>query len=542
MINSTGNNAIDSLLAGSYWVSQPRSAATITYSFMTQVPAGASADDAKGFQPMTAAEKSAAVTSLASWANVANVTFSQVSDSGTGGQIRLGTNDQGSTSSGYANYPDSSGSWLFLSNTASTNTDFTPGSYGLSTMVHELGHALGLKHPGNYNAGDSSQQAGPFLPAATDNTDYTIMSYNDGPSTNALGTWGAGPMLYDIQALQYIYGANTTYHTGNDTYSFTSSNIPICVWDAGGTNTFDFSKCSQGVIVDLRQGHFSSTSTAGGATGNISIAFGTVIQNVVGGNGGGTIYGNANNDHLTGGAGHYIFVPGGGVTVIDGTGAGQNDVIQFTNASNQYSLSLAGGAIVINQAGGGQGDGLVTATNVTTLQFTDKAIAVSSITAPVIAAVPTVVVTMDGNRFTTDGDGAAVARIYQAAFNRQPDSGGIQAWTSAYKGSAPIADRAALSGPGGNFQALAADPLSSGVSLAYGFTHSDEFISRYGSLTDNSAFVTQIYQNVLHRTPDSAGLSAWVNAANSGLSHEAILVGFALGTENVSNTAGWILT
>ena len=183
----------------------------------------------------------------------------------------------------------------------------------------------------------------------------------------------------------------------------------------------------------------------------------------------------------------------------------------------------------------------MTAIHVIALQFTDMTIAVSTITAPVVAAEPTVVVTADGSRITTDSDGAAVARIYQAAFNRQPDAGGIQAWTNAYKASSPIADRAALSGLGGNFQALAADPLSSGVSLAYGFTHSDEFVSRYGSLVDNSAFVTQIYQNVLHRAPDPAGLSAWVTAANTGLSHEAILVGFALSVENVTNTAGWIL-
>lgn len=65
------------------------------------------------------------------------------------------------------------------------------------TITHEIAHALGLKHPGNYNTGDAS----PYLPGSEDNTLNTVMSYNvTSPDT-------LNPAPYDIEALQYLYGA-----------------------------------------------------------------------------------------------------------------------------------------------------------------------------------------------------------------------------------------------------------------------------------------------------------------------------------------------
>jgi serralysin len=109
-------------------------------------------------------------------------------------------------------------------------------------------------------------------------------------------------------------------------------------------------------------------------------------------------------------------------------------------------------------------------------------------------------------------DGQA-ARLYQAALNRAPDSAGLSVFSTA---------------------------LSNGATseqIAHGFVTSEEFANNYGSLTNPSDFATQLYQNVLHRAPDAAGLQNFVNALNAGASRESILLGFSDSTENRINTA-----
>jgi beta-glucanase (GH16 family) len=153
------------------------------------------------------------------------------------------------------------------------------------------------------------------------------------------------------------------------------------------------------------------------------------------------------------------------------------------------------------------------------------------------------ITTIDAGAIQSHADGAALARLYQAALGRQPDAAGLHAWIDAFEAAVPTGDQAAVANATSwtqYVQALASDPVN-GQSIASAFTHSAEFQNAYGSLTDNTAFVTQLYENSLHRAPDAAGLAAWVDAANHGMSHEAILIGFAESAENMANTAGWIV-
>lgn len=104
------------------------------------------------------------------------------------------------------------------------NDSWTVGSYNYEALIHEIGHALGLKHPFD---------GAPTLPSGQDSTLYTIMSYT-APANNMYATatgysWSSygvninTPMVFDIAAIQYLYGANTSYHASNDTYTFDST-------------------------------------------------------------------------------------------------------------------------------------------------------------------------------------------------------------------------------------------------------------------------------------------------------------------------------
>ena len=107
---------------------------------------------------------------------------------------------------------------------------------------------------------------------------------------------------------------------------------------------------------------------------------------------------------------------------------------------------------------------------------------------------------------------AEAYRLYQAALNRAPDATGLAFWSTALaNGATP-------------------------TQVAQDFISSPEFQQDYGALT-GSAFVSQLYQNVLHRAADSAGLHYWTNALQTGTSEATVLVGFSDGLENRVQTA-----
>lgn len=125
-----------------------------------------------------------------------------------------------------------------------------PGTYGFLTVLHEIGHALGLKHPGNYNAGGGGTE-GPYLPAGQDNCLYSIMSYCSAPGMSGIGP--LTPMLDDIAAIQFVYGARQSY-TGDDSYTFSTSTQIRAIWDAGGSDAIDATNQTYGCWINLTPG------------------------------------------------------------------------------------------------------------------------------------------------------------------------------------------------------------------------------------------------------------------------------------------------
>ena len=105
-----------------------------------------------------------------------------------------------------------------------------------------------------------------------------------------------------------------------------------------------------------------------------------------------------------------------------------------------------------------------------------------------------------------DYDGQAF-RLYMAALDRTPDPAGLASWTNLLRSGTDLDD------------------------VAHGFVTSAEFESRYGDL-DNSEYVTQLYRNVLNRTPDASGHANWIAHLEAGETREAVLIGFSESAEN----------
>lgn len=231
----------------------------------------------------------------------------------------------------------------------STTIESSSKRYAFETFLHETGHALGLDHAGNYNA---APNVDPTPSHYKDSTVYSIMSYfgpqyenkkydpirgmdsvewadwyarepaaPDGKASKPVfDVSGFGnllcspqtPMLYDVLAIQKLYGADTTTRTGNTTYGFNSTVSPtdskifnfiknkypvITIYDAGGKDTLDLSGWKAPCKINLEQG---TSTDCNYMTKNIWIAYGVLIENARGGGGDDTLSGNSVGNKLEG--------------------------------------------------------------------------------------------------------------------------------------------------------------------------------------------------------------------------------------------------
>jgi serralysin len=242
------------------------------------------------------------------------------------------------------------------------------GQSGEPTLIHEIGHAIGLHHPGAYNGGAPTYANDRGY--IEDSLQYTVMSYFPETNTGAnfQGVAPSTPLLHDIAAAQRLYGANMNTRTDNTVYGFNSNADRIefhlnsssdkrvfAIWDAGGNDTLDFSGYTNNQKISLWDDTFSSV---GGLTKNVAIAKGAMIENARGGSGQDEIFGNAlannisgngGNDKIWGGDNNDIIFGGTG----DDTLRGENgyDII-FGGANNDF---LDGGADNIIDSLEGQG-------------------------------------------------------------------------------------------------------------------------------------------------------------------------------------------
>ncbi|MEG4442404.1 M10 family metallopeptidase [Microcoleus sp. AT9_B5] len=339
------------------------------------------------------------------YATVLPLNFVEVPDSAQSNIRIMFSDGPGADGTAYSGYPSQLGAGSIhlqkiRENDPETAFSSSPGSYGHWILIHEIAHAMGLKHPGNYN-GSSSGLTGnpgdpPYLPFDKDNTRNTIMSYNAAYTfRDSNGENPRSLMPYDIRALQYLYGARSDFNGGNNVYTFDSSNFNTVqtIWDGGGSDTLDFSALPANNVysLDMNQGKPLTAKSALGDLGyyletsqvalgsdldrlyttetfGTYIAFGADIENLVGSLGDDQVLGNELANSILGSAGIDTISGGRQSDSLDGgeggdyiygdkgmdllTGGGGGDWLQGGRANDTIITGVGVDGIVLEPDGG----------------------------------------------------------------------------------------------------------------------------------------------------------------------------------------------
>lgn len=627
-VQATGQDFVDDLLNKTAW-----SEDTITFGFTKSATQYSSTygigEAAKGFQALNPAQMAAAKAAMALWGDLIDVKFTEAS--GDTADIRIASSSAPKTAWAYGPGSSSEAGDAWFGTSAGYYTNPEAGNYGFHTFIHELGHSLGLAHPhenklgtGNFSAEEVTGQSlcpccaglvhgmvsnaeaiqiqeagmvngavdfgGSTASNSIDAMAYSIMSYssyaNDGRTGYTNGTWDYAqtPMLRDVAAVQYLYGANYNTRSGDTVYSWSESTgekfingvgagapggnkVFETLWDGGGRDTIDMSKYTSDLKIDLAPGGWANfgnsqvASLGAGkyAPGNVAFTYlyqgdeRSLIENAVGGNGNDTIKGNVANNVLIGGAGNDHL-----------EGISGNNILAGGTIDNQLSLLGLNKADWISAAlptikadgddtliGGTGNDVFVASAGHDTVQGNG-----GLNTLIIDASLSAISVTKTGNElvFTYEGgstkatdidylalkdgiyaiggsdavigpDASAgikddIALVYSAGLDRDIDSPGLQYWSNM---------------------------IDKGASLSYlasGIIASQEFTAHFGNPAqmDDAAFVNVLYKNVLDRAGETNGVSYWVDAMAHGQSRADVLVAFSISDENRANMPDHTLT
>jgi hypothetical protein len=281
------------------------------------------------------------------------------------------------------------------------------------------------------------------------------------------------------------WGSTIVYHaTGGNSATFTPSTSGL--YFVAMTSDYNHGGYELTLTSGAAQASMSSIVLSSGATAGV--LQGSADLTATGNEASNTLQGNQGNNVLRGGGGNDLLAGGAGNDVLDG-GTGI-DTASFNGAKSAYTITrTATGYSVTSDF-----EGVDTLAGVERLKFSDKTVALD-----------------------IDGNAGQTYRLYQAAFDRVPDSAGLKFWISQM------------------------DAGANATSIAAGFIASKEFTDLYGANPTNEQFIGKMYDNILHRAPDAGGYAFWLDVLNKGaVSHELALASFAESAENQAAVIGVI--
>lgn len=364
-LSDFSTDGVSALVSYSSW---DKSLSTLTYSFNNFIPTDyysyPNNELTQGWEPLNIQQQNAVNLAMKSVNKLLDITLQEVS---SGGMIQFNLVDMNTSTAGFSFMPGTNYDYfgdVFLNTDFNTTEDYglEEGQFGYTTILHEIGHALGLKHP--FEGVDT-------LPSALDDVNHSIMSYTTPNSYIPLLSFSSSQIfmdyiklhpssysLYDVAALQSIYGVNADTNTQDNTYTMSYFDYTVqTIWDAGATDTIDLSSTTGTSTIDLRAGSLNSADeqslndviayhqniaiqnnksehiqwVANNITDlynsnnlytgkdNLAIATGTIIENIITGSGNDTVTDNEVNNNINTAAGDdSIYLGNGGYDYIDG--------------------------------------------------------------------------------------------------------------------------------------------------------------------------------------------------------------------------------